>query len=60
MLGNCIKVQEQTVYYCLSRQSLPLIRKEKDLKITLKHVVKDFINKKKVILMAPALRFRLR
>ncbi len=50
-----LKSKDKPSIICLSRQNLPLIRKEKDLKNYSQkgaYVVKDFINKKKVILMA--------
>ena len=50
-----LKSKNRPSIICLSRQNLPLIRKEKDLKNFSQkgaYIVKDFINKKKVILMA--------
>jgi transketolase len=50
-----LKSKHKPSVICLSRQNLPLIRKENDLKNHSQrgaYIVKDFINKKKVILMA--------
>ncbi len=50
-----LKSKNKPSIICLSRQNLPLIRKEKALtNLSQKgaYIVKDFINKKKVILMA--------
>ena len=50
-----LKSKHKPSIICLSRQNLPLIRKESDLKNHSQkgaYIVKDFINKKKVILMA--------